>query len=122
MLSNLILLTCLNRYLLVLCYTIVIFSLNHLNLNSVPELVAPFRSLSLSKGPNHCLFVSALHSKPTLFAAFLLNHDVFSLNRLTDSPTHRLTVSPSILGALIFLLRLGIINAGHLNIFGCGSA
>ncbi len=48
MLSNLILLTCLNRYLLVLCYTIVISSLNRLNLNSVPELVAPFRSLSLS--------------------------------------------------------------------------
>ena len=30
MLSNLILLTCLNRYLLVLCYTIVTFSLNRL--------------------------------------------------------------------------------------------
>ena len=31
MLSNLILLTRLNRYLLVLCYTIVTFSLNRLN-------------------------------------------------------------------------------------------
>ena len=62
---------------------------------SVPELVESLckpsagskRSLSLSKcpvlnyaeappkifkGPNHCFFVSALHSKPTLFAAFLL--------------------------------------------------
>ena len=31
MLSNLILLTCLNRYLLVLCYTIVTFLSNRLN-------------------------------------------------------------------------------------------
>ena len=87
MLSNLILLTCLNRYLLVLCYTIVTFSLNRLNDStsqvasqrskvvccffSVPELVDVLLTEG-KKGPNHCLFVEAIHSKPTLFAAFLL--------------------------------------------------
>lgn len=38
MLSNLILLTCLNRYLLVLCYTIVIFYLHHLTDESLRDV------------------------------------------------------------------------------------
>ena len=41
-----------------------------LNFNSVPELVDVLLTEG-KKGPNQCLFVSAMHSKPTLFAAFL---------------------------------------------------
>ena len=44
MLSNLILLTCLNRYLLVLCYTIVISSLNRLNFMSEANKVVGRKS------------------------------------------------------------------------------
>lgn len=40
MLSNLILLTCLNRYLLVLCYTIVISSLNRLTASPYNKVCA----------------------------------------------------------------------------------
>ena len=53
MLSNLILLTCLNRYLLVLCYTIVISSLNRLN-DSTSQ-VASQRSKVESRDARSCV-------------------------------------------------------------------
>ena len=51
MLSNLILLTCLNRYLLVLCYTIVTFSLNRLTASPYNKVCVILNVCTQKKSP-----------------------------------------------------------------------